>query len=85
MTAAAGILFTSVRVSCTLVVQGFHAKLPVTSGSVGGCYAARRVVDFALLLCLPQTAHTVGADVPEWFDAGKVYAEAHPEVNQCKL
>lgn len=26
-------------------------------------------------------AHSAGQDVPEWFDAGKVYMDAHPEVS----
>lgn len=30
---------------------------------------------------LPQLLHKGGADVPEWFEAGRVYLDRNPNVN----
>lgn len=81
MTGVAGILFTSVRgeprCACCAVPRcaGGH-------GARGQLCTAGHPSDWRRPPSpLPQLAHAAGQDIPEWYEAGKVYMERNPDVS----
>lgn len=50
---------------------------PRAAVCTAGAHCCRRLLPTAL----PQLLHKGGADVPEWFEAGRVYLDRNPNVN----